>query len=221
MSNVRIGWAGLVLKEKMNSPFIDETGTTLEITETFNVNYANAAAAITVRGFTYGDSWPSSPYTSAVLKRITIRKAGPKNSEVVYIWRAPEAVGTITKEGDSNVIEIPIGQHPAATSQNYDEANKIGIGDWEGVESWLSPQPIYKRTEVLSAFEFTEANLVQNVGKLFTTLQMSNKGLIGATDKKWLKMSLNVTEQGDEFSKTESWQFADRGWDDVIYDVAS
>lgn len=230
MPNTRIGWVGTSLKERMTSPKISSNAAGSEVTESFDVNYADAETAITARGYNYGDACPikGGIYSASKLAEIQVNKAGPKNALVLYIWRVPDpsdptpAVGTITKESDSNAIEIPIGQHPdASPGTNYDENKKIGIGDWEGIEAYLSPQPIYSRTEILNSFYWTEANIVKNVGRRFSGAQMNTKGLSAATDDAWLKMQLAVSTSGNNFEQKERWQYADEGWDDYIYDAAT
>lgn len=230
MPHQRIGWTGATLKEIRNSPRIVKTGAGDEVHETFNCNYDDAEAAITARGYDFGDACPikGGLYSAATLHEIQINKAGVQNGRVVYIWRVPDpndptpVVGTITREADSNAIEIPIGQHPdASPGTNYDEQKKIGKGDWEGIESYLSPQPVYSRAEILNSFYFSEINIVKNVGRRFSSAQMNTKGLSAATENAWLKMQLAISTSGENFEKKERWQYADKGWDDYIYSAAT
>jgi len=227
MSNVRIGWTGGYLKERLNSPSIKKTDNGPEVTHIYDTNYATAEAAIAAYGVNFGDPHPA-PYASAVLVEIGIQKDGPKNAIVTYLYRQTTGsgevippVGTITREIDSNVIEIPIGQNSNASGTNYDKEKKVGVGDWEGIEAELSPQPVYKRQEILSSFTFSETEAVKNVAKRFNSAQMNAKGLSGATTNKWLKMSLNVREVGEKFEMTETWQYAEKGWKTDIYDAAT
>ena len=229
MSNQRIGYSGTVLKERMNSPSITNSSKGPEVNEVFSANYADAEAAITARGYTYGDPCPiaAGAYSTATLSEIIIQKGGPKNAQITYVWKVPDPndaappVGTLTLEADSNVINIPIGQHPDATSQNYDEQKKIGIGDWEGIESVLSPQPVFTRTEIISSFTFSEANIIENVAKRFSGAQMNSEGMSSASDNKWLKMQLSVGTSGDAFRKRERWQYAENGWRADLYGAAT
>jgi len=213
----------------MNSPRIVKTAGGPEVTETFNANYADAEAAIVARGEDFGDPCPiaSGAYAVALLEEIQINKAGPKNAKVVYVWRVPDPaapfqpVGTETQEVDSNVIEIPIGQHPNADSQNYDDKKKIGIGDWEGIESYLSPQPVYTISEILSSFVFNEDNIIENVASRMTEAGIQAKGIIDGTADLWLKMQLAVSTDGKNFKKTERFQHAKHGWKTNIYDAST
>jgi len=229
MSNERIGWGGAdELKPRMNSPSVKSNANGYELTERFSINYDDAWTAIVARGYDFGDYYPDAPYTGTQLKEIGITKSGPQNAIVSYVWRTPDSgdsdlpVGTITREADSNAIDIPIGQHPnASPGNNYDEENKIGKGDWEGIESYIDPQPQYIRKEVLDSFTFSEANIIHNVGKIHTGAQMNTAGMSAATDGKWLKMSLRIGESGDNYDKSEMWQYAENGWRTDIYDPAS
>lgn len=229
MSNQRIGWSGTTLQEIPGSPFIRRTDDGPEVTETFNVNYADAETAITARGIAFGADCPvnTPTYAAAKLDEITINKIGPKNGRVSYIYRMPEAsgstpaVGTIIKEADSNAIEIPIGLHPNASGTNYNSQEKIGVADWEGIEAYLSPQPVYSRTETIASFTFSEANVIENVARRFTGAQMNTAGLSSATDNRWLLMQLSIKTSGSRFEKIQRWQYADNGWNTDLYDAAS
>lgn len=227
MSNQRIGFTGTVLQERIDSPKILKSAAGTEIIETFNANQADAEDAITARGYTYGDACPISGgiYSDSLLLTIGIDKDGPVNAIVTYKWAVPDPttqeaqtpVGTVVLGSDSNAIDIPIGQNVNKSGTNYDEEKKIGIGDWEGIESFLSPQPVFNRTETLAAFSFSQTNIVGSVGNVMTTVAMAAKGLSGATDKYWLQMSLVVTQNGNVFTKKEEFQFADNGWAKDLY----
>jgi len=139
MSDERIGWGGQDVREAMNSPQISDKSSGPEVTETFNTNWATAETAISNRGITFGDACPvkAATYAAAKLSEISLVKVGPKNARIQYVYRVPESdpspppVGTLFQETDSNAIDIPIGQHPnASTGTNYDDDKKIGKGDW-------------------------------------------------------------------------------------------
>ena len=231
MSNQRIGFAGTTLVEKIDSPKILKTQAGVEVTELFNVNYSSAESAITTRGYTYGDACPagSGAYATSLLLSIGIEKDGPINAQVTYKWAIPDPttqealtpVGTVVLGADSNAIEVPIGQHPNKSGTNYDEDKKIGIGSWEGIEAFLSPQPVFSRTETLSSFAFSQINVVGAVGKLMSRAEMTANGLAGATDKYWMQMALSVTQNGSIFTKKEDFQFADNGWAADLYEGTS
>jgi hypothetical protein len=135
-------------------------------------------------------------------------------------------VGTITLESDSNTIEIPIQQHPnfyAPDSYRDPETGvyhaflKAGGGgpggtDYPGVESYLVPQPTFTRTEVLSSFTFSEANIIANVGK-----RDAPTGMTSPAANKWLKMRLSIRKSGNVIEKSETWQYASGDWKSDIY----
>lgn len=226
MANVRIGAALTALEEREDSPHVERSTLGDKITHRYNLTYANAKTV--TDALTYGTT--DAVYTSAALREITIDKDGPKNSIVtlVYVpdeWTSadpPESlppVGTITKEIDANPIMIPLGRLGLSSSL-FDEGRMVGKGDLLGVDGKLVPQPIYIRTEILSAFTFSEANAIENVAKTFTTAQMATQGLSAATNLAWLKVGLRVRTVGDKFEKTERWQFAENGWSSDLYNTA-
>jgi len=116
-------------------------------------------------------------------------------------------VGTVIQEIDANAIDIPIAKNPNLTSQDIAQKKK------KGVEAYIAPQPIYRRTEILSSFTFKEANAIDDVGKI----DNSPKDLSTPTAGKWLKMGQTVRAVGDKFEQTETWQYASNGWDTDIY----
>jgi len=127
-------------------------------------------------------------------------------------------VGTITYEADANAIEIPIQQHP-----DYDEAasktDKNGVfipvvagEEMPGVESYLVPQPTFLRVEILSSFTFTEAAIISGVGT-----RCAPTGLGSPTTDAWLKTRLSIRKNGNVVEKSETWQFASRGWNAKLY----
>jgi hypothetical protein len=155
---------------------------------------------------------------------------GFETVELVYEPSSPGdpstgPAGTITFETDSNVIEIPIQQHPAYyAADSYRDADGVfhaflfdnGSGppatDHPGVESYLVPQPTFTRTEVLSSFTFSEANIISAVGT-----RNAPTGMTSPTANKWLKMRLSIRKSGNVVEKSESWQYASGGWDAHIY----
>lgn len=132
-------------------------------------------------------------------------------------------VGTITYEADANVLEIPIQQHPnfysgkleddGSYTANLHDWGQSGPGtDFPGLQSYLVPQPIFSRTEILSSFTFTEANIISNVGKI-----CAPTGMTSPTSGAWLKTRLSVRKNGNIIEKSESWQYASAGWESYVY----
>jgi hypothetical protein len=157
---------------------------------------------------------------------------GFETVELVYEPSSPGdpstgPVGTITFEADSNAIEVPIQQHPniylsscyrdedgvyhAFLSPSAPGARDTAV-DHPGVESYLVPQPTFTRTEVLSSFTFTEANIISAVGT-----RNAPTGMTSPTADKWLKMRLSLRKSGNVVEKAETWQYAAAGWDTSIY----
>lgn len=230
--DTRIGWSGATLEEVPGSPSIVKTARGAEVTEIYHCDYASAEAAITARGLDFGDACPiaGGVYSTALLETIQINKVGPRQGQVIYIYKVPDPsspdlpVGTVILEADSNTIDIPIGQHPSALSHFppvYDQEKQTGVGDWEGIEAYLSPQPIFTRTEIISSFTFSEANIIKNVACRMTGALMALEGMTGATDDKWLQVQLSIKAQGDSYEKTKRFQYDSAGWNDEIYAVAT
>lgn len=127
-------------------------------------------------------------------------------------------VGTITYESDANAIEIPIQQHPNySPGSSYRDSDGIfhaflSGNDHPGVESYMVPQPTFTRTEVLSSFTFSEANIISAVGT-----RNAPTGMTSPTAGKWLKTRLAIRASGSVVEKSESWQYASAGWDADIY----
>jgi hypothetical protein len=155
---------------------------------------------------------------------------GYETVELVYAPSTPGdpstgPVGTVTLEADANAIEVPIQQHPNYYgSDSYRDAEgvfhaflKAGGGapggtDNPGVESYMVPQPTFTRTEVLSSFTFTEANIISAVGT-----RNAPTGMTSPTADRWLKMRLSIRKSGNVVEKSESWQYASAGWNTLIY----
>lgn len=131
-------------------------------------------------------------------------------------------VGTVTYEADANAIEIPIEQHPkynyiaSKTDENgiYTPVLTDGGTDYPfpGVTSYLVPQPTFTRTEVMSSFTFTEANIIENVG-----LINNPTGMTSPTSGKWLKTRLSIRKNGNVVEKNETWQYNSADWKTPIY----
>lgn len=181
----------------------------------------------TAIGISFGTANPDSSFSSTVLKGINYIPqpgGGYETIELVYadpVTGSPGTppVGTIIQETDSNMIELPIQQHPgfSSGSSTYDDAGNL-ITPYvtskllPGVTSFLSPQPTYTRTEMLSSFTFSEANIISNVGK-----RQAPTGMTSATAAKWLKTRLSIRKIGKVVEKSESWQYAQNDWESVIY----
>jgi hypothetical protein len=127
--------------------------------------------------------------------------------------------GIVNQEGDSNAQEVPIWLHPDCS--NPEDAGTgnppiIGGNAKPGVESYIKPAPTYTRSEVVSSFAFTEANLIDNVGK-----RQAPTGVTSPTANAWLKMSKTPVPEGENFRIVETWQHSPTLWDEDIYEAAT
>lgn len=216
------------MTERVGSPRVDKLDTGIKVTHQYDVNYDAAEDALTTAGFVFGAAHPV-PYVASVLMEISIEKDGPKNAIVTLVYypvtwsaKSPEKVppvGTVELYSDSNAQEVPLRMSASVSTSNYDRTRNIGIGDLEGIHAFLDPRPVFGRIETLSGFTFSEANVVANVAKRFSTAQMTTRGLTGATKNFWLQMRLQVRQAGDKYQKTEEWQYSEM-WSDVLYGAA-
>lgn len=221
MANVRIGSPLTALEERPESPLVTRTTIGDKIVHRYNLTYASAKAV--TDALTYGTA--DAVYTSSKLREMQVDKNGPKNAIVTLTYvpdewidvTPPESlppVGTITYDTDSNVITLPLANNPDVTDADLDKDKNIGApgGPLEGIEGFLSPQPIFTRTEILGSFTFSQGNIIEDVARVFTAAQMATAGMSGATDDRWLKTALRVRTVGDKFEKVEQWQYAENGW---------
>jgi hypothetical protein len=125
----------------------------------------------------------------------------------------PPPVGTDARRADANPTEVPLEQ-----SGNWSNSwvNPTDPNWKEGIEGFIKPQPTYSYTYI-SAFTWSQANLVENVGK-----RQAPTGLAGADANKWLLMNRSANEIDDTLTEiTETWQFAENGWDTDLYGAAT
>ena len=125
----------------------------------------------------------------------------------------PPPVGTDTRRADANPTEVPLEQSGNWSNSWVDPTDL----NWkQGIEGFIKPQPTYSYTYI-SAFTWSQANLVENVGK-----RQAPTGLAGADANKWLLMNRSANEIDDTLTEiTETWQFAENGWDTDLYDAAT
>ncbi len=134
--------------------------------------------------------------------------------------------GTVTYEADANMIDIPIEQHPdfSSGSSTYDDAGNLIVPCINtelkpGVTSYQVPCPTFTRSEVLSSFTFSEANIISAVGT-----RNAPTGMTSPTANKWLKTRLSIRKNGNVVEKSETWQYAGPGsrvWDSDIYEATT
>jgi len=211
MASTSIG-AGLnKLQQNNNSPEVERTDAGDVITRRFNLRRDRVKAV--TDALVYGTA--DGEYTESVLTKIGSSPIGAAKAEVRLVYEpvsgtveAIPPVGTIIQEIDANPIDIPVGDSKEGLSEAIVAEKKK-----EGIEAILRPQPIYRRTEILSSFTFSEANAIDDVG----IIDNSPEGLTGATAGKWLKVGFVVRSVGTKFEQVETWQYAENGWDTDFY----
>lgn len=208
-SKVRIGAVLQQLQEIDTSPSVKRNETGDVVTRKFNLNKGRVKAV--TDALVYGTA--DGEYTNAVLTEIASEPINANSAEITLVYAPVNAtdevlppVGTVIQETDANAIDIPIGK--ADISDSLKDQNLK-----DGVEAFLSPQPIYRRIEILDAFTFSEANAIDNVGKIDNTPEDLTSPSVG----KWLKVGFVVRTVGSKFEQTETWQYAENGWDTDIY----
>jgi len=148
--------------------------------------------------------------STITLQEISYDKSDGGFATLTYSYRPPSSAsggsGSEAREvlsARANAVEIPIEQNP-----NYSAS---WITSKVGVESYLDPQPIFVKKTRVSGFTWTEANISSNVGK-------RNAPLAGFTANNWLKTGRDIDIDGNgDASITETWQYAENGWDTDIY----
>ena len=189
-------------------------------------------------GIAFGTANPDAGYTGTVLKGINhLATPGGGYETIELVYSDPVAgnvatppVGTVLYEADANAVERPIEQHPSfsAGASIYDVNGVLTTGASTtgtlvtpyvgglkyGVTSYLVPAPTFTRTEILSSFTFSEANIVAAVGT-----RNAPTGMTSPTANKWLKTRLSIRKTGKVIEKSETWQSSEPGktWDTDIY----
>ena len=127
--------------------------------------------------------------------------------------------GSITPifEADTNATEIPIWQHPECSNREGWRENEdpvIGGNVKDGnLQAFLVPAPTFTRVRTVTSFTWSEANVIEKVGRRQTPTGMS-----GATANRWLKTAHVPVQDGDVVRIRETWQFNPIGiWDIDVY----
>jgi hypothetical protein len=208
-SKVRIGAVLQQLQEIDTSPSVKRNETGDVVTRKYNLNKGRVKDV--TDALVYGTA--DGEYSNAVLTEIASEPINANSAEITLVYAPVNAtdevlppVGTVIQETDANAIDIPIGKATISDSQK-DQNLK------DGVEAFLSPQPIYRRIEILDAFVFSESNAIDDVGKIDNSPEDLTTPALG----KWLKVGFVVRTVGSKFEQTETWQYAENGWDTAIY----
>jgi len=218
-SFVKIGSTLNVFKENDDSPIVARSEAGDVITRKGNIKASRVKAWSDT--LVYGT--PDGEYPDAVLTGIQADPVNGGTSEITLTYSPVNAsfevippVGTVIQEVDANAIDIPILKNPNLTPS---EAQAL-LND--GVESYIAPQPTYRRTEILSAFSFDVTGGAGSIDEILSTvgrIDSTPEGLTNPTATEWLKVDQTVRAVGDKFEQVEVWQYASDGWDDDIYDV--
>jgi len=179
------------------------------------------AGRVITRTFLFtGTGSPTHPaigsvYSGLVLKEISDERntAGGKRT-VVYIYGEPYAdlvsipftkLVETESEFDSNVITVPIEQHP-----NYQESWKETK---PGVVEYLDPQPVRRDTDYLPFLD-TDTGAVGKRGQHGYSTSWLHTGMMCR------KIGIARSSGGTLYSiyqRTRTHQFARNGWDANIY----
>ncbi len=174
-----------------------------------------------VRSFVFtGSGTPTHPaigaaYDGLVLKEVKDQRntAGGKRI-VVYTYGEPyvdvisvpdHILAQVEDEYDTNMISIPIEQHP-----DYDEAWKTTK---PGVTDYLSPQPIRRITDYGTAFFSMPSGVGKRAQDGFSNYWLKT----GITCRK-IGVARNGGAPTAVFQRVMTYQYAENGWDGDIYD---
>lgn len=155
-----------------------------------------------------------SAYSGLILKEISDQRntANGKRS-VVYTYREAYAeqitvpdymLSKVEEEYDTNMISIPIEQHPY-----YDE-------DWKttkpGVTDYLSPQPVMRITDY-GTYLFANPAGVGRIGQDGFSTAWLKTGIVC----RQIGIARNGGSPTAVFQRIQTYQYAENGWDGDIY----
>lgn len=196
--------------ERPESPVITRSEAGDIVSRTYSIKKSQVKTY--TDGLSYGTA--DSEYSAAKLREMFVEGITGDTSLLRLVFKPNSftyeslpPTGTVIQEIDANPIEIPISQNGEASAAQQENLRL------QGVEAFLDPQPIYRRIEILSSFTFSEANAIDNVGKIDNTPE----GLTSPSAGKWLKTGLHVRQVGDKYEQTETWQYARNGWNTDLY----
>ena len=181
-----------------------------EGSKTINYVVSEANEATFLAGYNIG----TSTSDGLLLTDIKVRKgkgvsrvALSYNPETVAIRRGVvPSGGTVQKSSSSAVDSRSIWAHPGIDNpKGYlnDEVPKFGGVEYPGTDSYFTPSATYTREEVVSSFSFTGTDVKGDVG----TVEDPN-GLTSPGTRQWIKVSNDVNQSGETYTKTETWQHA-------------
>jgi len=135
-------------------------------------------------------------------KRMITYTYGEAYAELISV--ADYMLSTVETEYDTNMINVPIEQHP-----NYDP-------DWPaskpGVTDYLSPQPIQRVTDY-GTYLFATVSGVGHRGQDGFSAYWLKTGVTC----RYIGMARNGGNPVTVFQRVQTYQYAENGWDGDIY----
>lgn len=159
----------------------------------------------------------NSDYSGLKLKEVSI---SPSNSPyfvwVTLIYQDPESSGSTSSRTAGDVIQ----ESRAAFQEVAIEDSRLGLSQSQidsyiaqGVTSKSVYTLTYTRTEYFNSFTFTEANMVDMVGRIDTPT-----GVTTPTANAWLQSGRSVRKSSDSlYEVTDEWTYDKGLWDTTIY----
>lgn len=210
MSVIHVGDLGVSLVELPNQPT-----KTRDNTDTFTLTFRYWCDGDLAEGLlpAVGAAPPGGVHPDLELTGVSITPhEAPGRVYVEITYAEPESTSfppnnTVTQESETNYVEGDVKAHP--TLSDADKTSLINAGR----ETYSIPSVTYRRLErkAISAFVFSESNIVGNVGKVDNT----PNGLTVPTAGKWLATGKAARREGLSVEITEEWTFNSQGWNDV------
>ena len=169
-----------------------------------------------------GSNPPGGVHPTLELNQVTItpQATNPKIVDVELIYNEPNLgpwiptlPGEIRFESDTGVQDANLPQRLVDVGAS--EADKNEVLNDQKKKTYLAPVPIFRRIENAGAFTWSEANIVENVGK-----REAPTGMTSPTAGKWLKTRRSVSQQGARYIITEEWAYSTAAWDGPEYENA-
>ncbi len=169
-----------------------------------------------------GSAPPGGIHTTLDLTAVTItpKTDNPKMVDIEIIYTEPNfspwvpvQPGEVRYESDAGVQDANIAQRLIDLGSSESDKNDA-INDLKK-KTYLAPVPIFRRIENMSSLAWTEANIVENVGK-----RQDPTGMTSPSAGKWLKTRRSIQSQGTRQIMTEEWAYSTSAWDGPEYENA-
>lgn len=156
----------------------------------------------------YNSPAPDAMYSGLLRREVTVTETAPGTVAVTVTYRepggsTPPAVGDVTLESQTTVTEVPVEQISGITEA------EILAAKAKGVHTVLRFPVTVTRTEIVSSFTFSEANLISGVGA-----RSAPTGVTSPTSDAWLKTG-RVVRVGDVISVQDTWAYDANLWQNV------